>query len=77
VKERSDPANERQDNFEAYFFATWYTGNYPSLDEQPDFDECFACVALKPFKNNIVREGLTGFGWHKKSEAGAVNSQIM
>jgi hypothetical protein len=58
VKERSDPANERQDNFEAYYFAAWHTGNYSSLDELPDIDDCFACVALKPF-NNSRKNSLT------------------
>jgi hypothetical protein len=29
------------------------------FDELPDIDNCFACVALKPFNNTMVREGLT------------------
>ena len=66
VKERSDPANERQDNFEVYYFAPWHREDYPSLDELPDIDDRFACVALKPFHNSMVREGLTDFGWKRR-----------
>jgi hypothetical protein len=77
MKERSDPASERQDNFEAYYFAPWHREDYSSLDELPDIDDCFACVSLKAFDNSMVREGLTDFGWNKKSEAGGVYSQIM
>jgi hypothetical protein len=47
------------------------------FDELPDIDNCFACVALKPFNNTMVREGLTDFGWNKKSGAGGVHSRIM
>lgn len=52
-------------------------GDYSSLDELPDIDDCFACVALKPFNNSTIREGLTVFGWNKKSKAGGVHSRIM
>ena len=36
------------------------------FDELPDIDDRFACVALKPFHNSMVREGLTDFGWKRR-----------